>query len=99
LGHGIPTYGHHRSTDPLPLLPTGQQLLAMASFSVFFDGPIGFGIQPVDAIDAAHAVEIASAIHPGSLFSAVPTSELEGCDKRKLLRAWLSGERQQQPAQ
>ena len=71
----------------------------MASFSVFFDGPIGFGIQPVDAIDGAHAVEITSAIHPGSRLSAMPTSALEGCDKHKLLRAWLSGEGQQQPAQ
>jgi hypothetical protein len=64
--------------------------MAMAEFSMFFDGPIGFGIQPVDAIDAAHAVEIASAIHPGSRFSAVPTNELEGCDRHKVLAAWIS---------
>ena len=66
----------------------------MASFYVFFDGPIGFGIQPVDAIDAAHAVKITSGIHGGSRFSTVPSEELEGCDKHKLLRAWISGERQ-----
>jgi hypothetical protein len=53
----------------------------MPSSSVFFDGPIGFGIQPVDAMDATHAVEITSWIHGGSRFSTVPTSELEGCDK------------------
>jgi hypothetical protein len=68
----------------------------MASFSVFFDGPLGFGIQPVDAIDAAHAVEITSEIHGGSRFSAVPTEELEGCDKHKLLRAWIRADGQQQ---
>jgi hypothetical protein len=28
----------------------------MASFSLFFDGPLGFGIQPVDAINADDAV-------------------------------------------
>jgi hypothetical protein len=61
----------------------------MASFSVFFDGPIGFSIQPVDAIDAAHAGEAISAIHPDSRFSAVSTGEVESCDKHKLLRAWM----------
>ncbi|MFN4865863.1 MAG: hypothetical protein ACK5GZ_06030 [Cyanobium sp.] len=71
----------------------------MASFSVFFDGPIDFGIQPVDAIDAAHAVEITSGIHGGSRFSAVPSEELEGCDKHKLLRAWIRGEGQHQAGQ
>jgi len=71
----------------------------MASFSMFFDGPLGFGIQPVDTIDAAHAVEIASRIHCNSRFSAVPSEELEGCDKHKVLAAWLIGEGQQQPAQ
>lgn len=56
----------------------------MVSFSVFFDGLIGFGIQPVDAIDAANAVEIMSAIHVVTRFSAVLTSELEWCGKWKL---------------
>jgi hypothetical protein len=64
----------------------------MTSFSVFFDGPSGFGIQPVDAIDADHAVEITSGIHCGSRFSAVPSEELEGRDKHKLLQAWICGE-------
>ncbi len=48
----------------------------MASFSVFFDGPLGFGIQPVDAIDADDAVEITLVIHGDSRFSAVPSDEL-----------------------
>ena len=67
----------------------------MASFSVFFDGPLGFGIQPVDAIDASHAVEIASRFHSGSRFSAVPSEELEECDKHKLLQAWIRVDGQQ----
>ena len=67
----------------------------MASFSVFFDGPIDFGIQPVDSIDAAHAVEITSGIHGGSRFSAVPSKKLEGCDKHRLLRAWIRADGQQ----
>ncbi|MEB3354629.1 MAG: hypothetical protein VKM34_10435 [Cyanobacteriota bacterium] len=61
----------------------------MASFSVFFDGPLGFGIQPVDAIDAQHAVEIASGIHGAARFSAVSTEQLEGCDRHRLLAAWI----------
>jgi hypothetical protein len=65
----------------------------MASFSVFFDGPLGFGIQPVDAIDAAHAVEIASEIHRGSRFSAVPTTNLEVCNTHKLFRTWIRVDR------
>jgi len=60
------------------------------SFAVFFDGPRAFGIEPVSAIDAEHAVEIASALHPGSRLAAVPSHELEGCNKHKVLAAWLS---------
>jgi hypothetical protein len=65
----------------------------MASFSVFFDGPLGLGIQPVDAIDVGQEVAITSGIHGGSRFSAVPTSEVDGCDKHKLLRDWIRTER------
>lgn len=92
VGPWDPTHGPHPSPEPLPLLTTGQQLLTMDSFSVFFDGPLGFGIQPVDAIDTDHAVEITSGIHGGWRFSAAPSEELEGYDKHKLLRAWIRGE-------
>jgi len=47
------------------------------SFAVFFDGPEAFGIEPVNAIDAEHAVE------------AVPSYALKGCSKHKVLAAWL----------
>lgn len=63
----------------------------MVSFSVFFDSRLGFGIQPVDAVDSDHAVEIASAMHPGARLAAVETAQLEGCDKHRLLAAWISG--------
>jgi hypothetical protein len=50
-------------------------------------------------INADYAVKITSGIHGGSRFSAVPTSELEGCDKHKLLRAWIKAEGQNQAGQ
>ena len=69
------------------------------SFAVFFDGPKAFGIHPVNAIDTHHAVEIASAFYPGSRLAAVPSYALEGCNKHKVLAAWLrtAGERQNGP--
>jgi hypothetical protein len=69
------------------------------SFGVFFDGPEAFGIEPVKAIDAEHAVEIASALHQGARLAAVPSVELEGCNKHKVLAAWLSTAGESQPAQ
>jgi hypothetical protein len=60
------------------------------SFAVFFDGPEAFGIEHVNAMAAEHAVEIASALHPGSRLAAVPFYALEGCNKHKVLAAWLS---------
>ncbi len=57
------------------------------SFAVFFDGPETFGIQSVNAIDAEHAAEIASALYPGSRLAAVPCYALEGCNKHKVLAA------------
>jgi hypothetical protein len=69
------------------------------SFAVFFDGPEAFGIQPVNAIDAQHAVEIASSFYPGSRLAAVPSRELEGCNKHKVLAAWLRTAEKSQPAE
>lgn len=63
----------------------------MPAFSVFFDGPQAFGIHPVEATDADHAIEIVSRTYPGSRLSAVPTSFLDGCDKHKILVAWITG--------
>jgi hypothetical protein len=69
------------------------------SFAVFFDGPEVYGIEPVNAIDADHAVEIASALYPGARLAAVPFSELEGCNKHKVLAAWLNTARERRAAQ
>jgi hypothetical protein len=63
----------------------------MISFSVFFDGPLGFGIQPDDAVDSDHAIEIVSAMHPGARLAAVETSEIVGCNKHRLLAGWITG--------
>jgi hypothetical protein len=68
-------------------IPTGSPA---DSFAVFFDGPEAFGIEPVNAIDAEHAIEIASALHHGARLAAVPSYALEGCNKLKDLAAWLS---------
>jgi hypothetical protein len=63
---------------------------SVGSFAVLFDGREAFGIEPVNAIDADHAVEIASALYPGARLAAVPSGALEGCNKHKVLAAWLS---------
>ena len=69
------------------------------SFAVFFDGPEAFWIKPVDAMDAEHAVKFASALHPGARLAAVPSYALEGCNKHKVLAAWLSTADESQPAE
>jgi hypothetical protein len=51
----------------------------MATFSVFFDGPQAFAMQPVEAINANDAIEKVAAIHTGSRLTAIETAELEGC--------------------
>jgi len=64
----------------------------MPQFAVFSaDGP-GFGIEVVQALDAAQAQDIARAQHPTGRPSAVPAELLDGKDRHKLLRAWLRGD-------
>lgn len=60
--------------------------------AVFFSDGAGFGIEMVQALDAAHAQDIARAQHPTGRLSAVPAKLVEGQDRRKLLAAWLRGE-------
>jgi hypothetical protein len=45
----------------------------MPRFAVFFSDDAGFGIEMVQALDAAHAEDIARAQHPTGRLSAVPT--------------------------
>ena len=73
---------------------TVSALTAMPQFAVFFSDDAGFGIEMVQALDAAHAQDIARAQHPSGRLSAVPAELLEGQDRHELLRAWLRGEGQ-----
>ena len=49
-------------------------------------------VEMVQALDAAHAQDIARAQHPSGRLSAVPAELLDGQDRHELLRAWLRGE-------
>ena len=71
---------------------TVSALTAMPQFAVFFSDDAGFGIEMVQALDAAHAQDITRAQHPTGRMSAVPAELLEGQDRHKLLAAWLRGE-------
>lgn len=64
----------------------------MPQFAVFFSDDGGFGIEMVQALDAAHAQDIARAQQPPGLLSAVQAEQLDGQDRHELLRAWLRGE-------
>ena len=68
---------------------TVSALTAMPQFAVFFSDGAGFGIEMVQALDAAHAQDIARAQHPTGRLSAVPAELLDCQDRHKLLRAWL----------
>ena len=71
---------------------TVSALTDMPQFAVFFSDGAGFGIEMVQALDAAHAQDITLAQHPTGRLSAVPAELLEGQDRHKLLAAWLRGE-------
>ena len=63
----------------------------MPRFAVFFSDGAGFGIEMVQAMDAADAEEITRAQHPSGRLSAVPAELLNGQGRHKLLGAWLNG--------
>jgi len=80
-------YGSHQSasiTLPAPF--------AIPQFAVFFSDGAGFGIEMVQALDAAHAQDITRDQHSTGRLSAVPAELLHGQDRHKLLRAWLREE-------
>jgi hypothetical protein len=56
---------------------------------VFFCTNDGFGIEMVQALDEAHAVDIVQALQPGALAKAVPAAFLEGKDRHRLLWDWM----------
>jgi hypothetical protein len=52
---------------------------------VFFSGSLGDGIEMVQALDEAHAVDIVLAQHPDAHVKAVPAASIEGMNKHRLL--------------
>jgi hypothetical protein len=64
----------------------------MPRFAVFFSDAAGFGIEMVQALDAAHAQDISRAQHSTGRLSAVPAELLDGQDRHKLLAACHRGE-------
>ena len=61
-------------------------------WSILPDADADFGIEMVQALDAAHAQDITRAQHPQGRLSAVPAELLDGLDRHKLLQSWLRGE-------
>ena len=64
----------------------------MPQLAVFFSDGAGFGVEAVQALNAAHGQVVARAHHPTGRVSAVPAELLDGQDRHKLLAAWLRGE-------
>ncbi len=56
---------------------------------MFFCTDQGFGIEMVQALDEAHAVDIVQALQPGAVAQAVPATSVEGKDRHKLLWDWM----------
>ena len=48
---------------------------------MFFSGSLGDGIEMVQALDEAHAVDIVLAQHPDAHVKAVPSASIEGMNK------------------
>ena len=58
-------------------------------YAVFFSGSLGDGIEMVQALDEAHAIDMVKAMHNGAQVKAVPAALIEGMDKHRLLFDWL----------
>jgi hypothetical protein len=58
-------------------------------YPVFFCTNDGFGIEMVQALDEAHAVDIVQALQSGAVARAVPAASLEGKNKQRLLWDWM----------
>ena len=59
----------------------------MPQFAVFFTDGAGYGFEMVQAMDAAHAQDIARAQHQTGRLTAVPAELLDGQDRHQLLMA------------
>ena len=58
-------------------------------YAVLFSGSLGNGIEMVQALDEAHAVDIVLAQHPDAHVKAVPAASIEGMSRHRLLFSWL----------
>jgi len=58
-------------------------------YAVFFSTDEGFGIEMVQALDEAHAVDIVQALQSGAVARAVPAALLDGKNKQRLLWDWM----------
>jgi hypothetical protein len=56
---------------------------------VFFCTDEGFGIEMVQALDEAHAVDIVQALQSGAVARAVPAASLDGKDRQRQLWHWM----------
>ena len=56
---------------------------------MFFSGSLGDGIEMVQALDEAHAVDIVLAQQLDAQVKAVPAASIEGMNKHRLLFSWL----------
>ncbi len=56
---------------------------------MFFCTDDGFGIEMVQALDEAHAVDIVQALQPSAVTHAVPAASLDGKDRHRLLWDWM----------
>jgi hypothetical protein len=61
----------------------------MPQFAVFFSDDDGFGIEMVQALDAAHARDITQPQQPSGRLSALPVQLLDVKDRHKRLVALL----------
>ncbi|MCP9914826.1 hypothetical protein KBZ07_15745 [Cyanobium sp. BA20m-14] len=68
-------------------------------YAVFFCTDHGFGIEMVQALDEAHAVDIVQAVQPGAVAQAVPAASLEGKDRHRLLSDWMDALEQSMASQ
>ena len=56
---------------------------------MFFSGSLVDGIEMVQALDEAHAVDIVLAQQLDAHEKAVPAASIEGMNKHRLLFSWL----------
>jgi hypothetical protein len=58
-------------------------------YAVFFCTDQGFGIEMVQALDEAHAVDSVNALHPDAMTKAIPAASLDEKERFRLLLNWM----------